>query len=146
ANKRGKSQGSLLDEINKAPAKRQRSITILRVISHVEYEIVNRHYTHVDCAGHANYVKEIPITSYYLEESQLCLEEDFFIQLASNLCGILGLLICGPHLSIAAKIGIAFGVFFAFLLIVVGSQEMLHMPKARTHILFIMSRTHSTCY
>ncbi|KAF5189564.1 Receptor-like protein kinase family, partial [Thalictrum thalictroides] len=39
----------------------------------------------------------------------------------AGLCGIPGLRACGPHLSTGAKIGIAFGVFVAFLLIVIGS-------------------------
>src|SRR5438046_7779215 len=43
--------------INNAPEERQRGITINT--SHVEYETVNRHYAHVDCPGHADYVKNM---------------------------------------------------------------------------------------
>ncbi len=45
------------DEIDKAPEEKQRGITIS--ISHVEYETENRHYAHVDCPGHADYIKNM---------------------------------------------------------------------------------------
>jgi elongation factor Tu len=45
------------DEIDKAPEERERGITI--AIAHVEYETDNRHYAHVDCPGHADYVKNM---------------------------------------------------------------------------------------
>ena len=45
------------DEIDKAPEEKQRGITINS--AHVEYETVNRHYAHVDCPGHADYVKNM---------------------------------------------------------------------------------------
>jgi elongation factor Tu len=45
------------DQIDKAPEERQRGITIS--IAHVEYETPNRHYAHVDCPGHADYVKNM---------------------------------------------------------------------------------------
>ena len=45
------------DEIDKAPEERQRGITIS--IAHVEYETEARHYAHVDCPGHADYIKNM---------------------------------------------------------------------------------------
>ena len=45
------------DEIDKAPEERERGITI--ATAHVEYETENRHYAHVDCPGHADYVKNM---------------------------------------------------------------------------------------
>jgi elongation factor Tu len=45
------------DEIDNAPEERERGITI--ATSHVEYETENRHYAHVDCPGHADYVKNM---------------------------------------------------------------------------------------
>jgi len=45
------------DEIDKAPEEKARGITINT--SHVEYETANRHYAHVDCPGHADYVKNM---------------------------------------------------------------------------------------
>ncbi len=45
------------DEIDKAPEERERGITIST--AHVEYETANRHYAHVDCPGHADYIKNM---------------------------------------------------------------------------------------
>jgi elongation factor Tu len=45
------------DEIDKAPEERERGITI--ATAHVEYETKNRHYAHVDCPGHADYIKNM---------------------------------------------------------------------------------------
>ena len=45
------------DEIDKAPEEKERGITIST--AHVEYETENRHYAHVDCPGHADYVKNM---------------------------------------------------------------------------------------
>ncbi len=48
---------SAFDEIDKAPEEKARGITI--AITHVEYETANRHYAHVDCPGHADYIKNM---------------------------------------------------------------------------------------
>ncbi|WP_303216017.1 GTP-binding protein, partial [Bilophila wadsworthia] len=45
------------DEIDKAPEEKERGITIST--AHVEYETDNRHYAHVDCPGHADYIKNM---------------------------------------------------------------------------------------
>jgi len=45
------------DQIDKAPEERQRGITIS--IAHVEYQTDKRHYAHVDCPGHADYIKNM---------------------------------------------------------------------------------------
>jgi elongation factor Tu len=51
------SKAMAFDQIDKAPEERERGITIST--AHVEYETVNRHYAHVDCPGHADYVKNM---------------------------------------------------------------------------------------
>ena len=53
----GLAQKRAYDEIDGAPEERERGITIST--AHVEYETVNRHYAHVDCPGHADYVKNM---------------------------------------------------------------------------------------
>ena len=53
----GKAQKMRYDEIDKAPEERARGITINT--AHVEYETEHRHYAHVDCPGHADYVKNM---------------------------------------------------------------------------------------
>jgi elongation factor Tu len=53
----GKNEAFAFDEIDKAPEEKERGITIST--AHVEYETDNRHYAHVDCPGHADYVKNM---------------------------------------------------------------------------------------
>jgi elongation factor Tu len=54
---RGQSKAVAFDQIDKAPEERARGITI--ATAHVEYETTARHYAHVDCPGHADYVKNM---------------------------------------------------------------------------------------
>ena len=53
----GLGEGVSFDNIDKAPEERERGITI--ATAHVEYETPSRHYAHVDCPGHADYVKNM---------------------------------------------------------------------------------------
>ncbi|MBE3552687.1 MAG: elongation factor Tu [Kyrpidia tusciae] len=55
--KHGRAQATKYDEIDKAPEEKERGITINT--AHVEYETEKRHYAHVDCPGHADYVKNM---------------------------------------------------------------------------------------
>jgi len=55
--KKGFAKSIAFDEIDKAPEEKARGITI--ATAHVEYETENRHYAHVDCPGHADYVKNM---------------------------------------------------------------------------------------
>ncbi|MFN9058085.1 MAG: elongation factor Tu, partial [Cyanobacteriota bacterium] len=55
--KKGMAKAQKYDEIDGAPEERERGITINT--AHVEYETPNRHYAHVDCPGHADYVKNM---------------------------------------------------------------------------------------
>ncbi|HDZ58806.1 MAG TPA: GTP-binding protein, partial [Ignavibacteriales bacterium] len=55
--KKGLSEKRTFDSIDNAPEERERGITI--ATAHVEYSTANRHYAHVDCPGHADYVKNM---------------------------------------------------------------------------------------
>jgi elongation factor Tu len=55
--KKGLGQAKKYDEIDAAPEEKERGITI--ATAHVEYETENRHYAHVDCPGHADYIKNM---------------------------------------------------------------------------------------
>ncbi len=55
--KKGYAEARAYDQIDKAPEERERGITIST--SHVEYETDKRHYAHIDCPGHADYVKNM---------------------------------------------------------------------------------------
>ena len=54
---KGLGQFVAFDQIDKAPEERERGITI--ATAHVEYETGKRHYAHVDCPGHADYIKNM---------------------------------------------------------------------------------------
>src|SRR5512139_1563275 len=56
ANK-GLAQYMAFDQIDKAPEEKERGLTI--AIAHVEYETGKRHYAHIDCPGHADYIKNM---------------------------------------------------------------------------------------
>jgi elongation factor Tu len=56
---KGMAKAKAFDEIDSAPEEKARGITI--AIAHVEYETVKRHYAHIDCPGHADYVKNMVI-------------------------------------------------------------------------------------
>ncbi|HJA49623.1 MAG TPA: 50S ribosome-binding GTPase, partial [Candidatus Agathobaculum intestinipullorum] len=53
----GEAEYQAYDSIDKAPEEKERGITINT--AHVEYHTKNRHYAHVDCPGHADYVKNM---------------------------------------------------------------------------------------
>jgi len=57
ASLRGQGEYISFDQIDKAPEEKERGITI--ATAHVEYETENRHYAHVDCPGHADYIKNM---------------------------------------------------------------------------------------
>src|ERR1700720_391647 len=57
ADQNSKNHFTAFDQIDKAPEEKARGITIS--IAHVEYETENRHYAHVDCPGHADYIKNM---------------------------------------------------------------------------------------
>ena len=57
AQRHGRGEVRSYDQIDNAPEERERGITI--ATAHVEYESDNRHYAHVDCPGHADYVKNM---------------------------------------------------------------------------------------
>jgi elongation factor Tu len=54
---RGLASYMAFDQIDKAPEEKERGLTI--AIAHVEYETVKRHYAHIDCPGHADYIKNM---------------------------------------------------------------------------------------
>ncbi len=54
---RGMAEKMDFDQIDKAPEEKERGLTI--AIAHVEYETEKRHYAHIDCPGHADYIKNM---------------------------------------------------------------------------------------
>jgi elongation factor Tu len=71
---KGGGQYVAFDEIDKAPEERERGITI--ATAHVEYETANRHYAHVDCPGHADYIKNMITGAAQMDGSILVVGAD----------------------------------------------------------------------
>ncbi len=66
---KGMAKAKAFDEIDAAPEEKARGITIS--IAHVEYETTKRHYAHIDCPGHADYVKNMVIGAAQMDEAIL---------------------------------------------------------------------------
>jgi len=62
------------DQIDKAPEERARGITI--ALAHVEYSTAKRHYAHVDCPGHADYIKNMITGAAQMDGSILVVAAD----------------------------------------------------------------------
>lgn len=73
-------------DIDKAPEERERGITI--ATAHVEYETENRHYAHVDCPGHADYVKNMITGAAQMEgnDAHLAISSEKVVCLRSRAC------------------------------------------------------------
>jgi len=67
--KKGLASAVAFDQIDKAPEERERGITI--ATAHVEYESEKRHYAHVDCPGHADYVKNMITGAAQVDDQEL---------------------------------------------------------------------------
>jgi elongation factor Tu len=72
--KRGQAEFVPFDQIDKAPEEKERGITI--ATAHVEYETENRHYAHVDCPGHADYIKNMITGAAQMDGSILVVGAD----------------------------------------------------------------------
>ena len=72
--KKGFAQYRTFDSIDNAPEERERGITI--AIQHVEYETENRHYAHVDCPGHRDYIKNMITGAAQMDGSILVVSAD----------------------------------------------------------------------
>ena len=66
----GKAKYEAYDQIDGAPEEKARGITINT--AHVEYETENRHYAHVDCPGHADYVKNMITGAAQMDGAEKC--------------------------------------------------------------------------
>lgn len=67
--KEGKAEPKKVDEIDNAPEEKERGLTI--AIAHLEYETEKRHYAHIDCPGHADYVKNMIVGAAQMDGAVL---------------------------------------------------------------------------
>src|SRR3982751_2978052 len=104
------------DEIDKAPEEKQRGITINS--AHVEYETENRHYAHVDCPGHADYVKNMITGAAQMDGAILVVS-------AAD----------GPmpqtreHILLARQVGVPYIVVFLNKVDMVDDEELLELVE-----------------
>ena len=113
---KGNAQVMKYDEIDKAPEERARGITINT--AHVEYETATRHYAHVDCPGHADYVKNMITGAAQMDGAILvCAASD------------------GPmpqtreHILLARQVGVPYIVVFLNKCDQVDDEEMLELVE-----------------
>ncbi len=114
--KYGTGEAMAFDAIDKAPEEKARGITINT--SHVEYETDNRHYAHVDCPGHADYVKNMITGAAQMDASIL-------VVAATD----------GPmaqtreHILLARQVGVPYIVVFLNKCDMVDDEEMLELVE-----------------
>jgi elongation factor Tu len=113
------------DQIDKAPEEKARGITI--ATAHVEYETKNRHYAHVDCPGHADYVKNMITGAAQMDGAILvCSAAD------------------GPmpqtreHILLARQVGVPYIVVFLNKADVVDDEELLELVELEVRELLDM--------
>ena len=113
---RGLSQKVAYDQIDKAPEEKARGITINTV--HVEYETESRHYAHVDCPGHADYVKNM-ITG--------AAQMDGAILVVSSTDGPMPQ--TREHILLARQVGVKYIVVFMNKCDMVDDEELLELVE-----------------
>ena len=114
--KKGFAQATAYDQIDKAPEEKERGITINT--SHVEYETENRHYAHVDCPGHADYVKNM-ITG--------AAQMDGAILVVSAADGVMPQ--TREHILLASRVGVGYIVVFLNKADQVDDPELLELVE-----------------
>lgn len=112
----GEAKPMKYDEIDNAPEERERGITINT--SHVEYETANRHYAHVDCPGHADYVKNM-ITG--------AAQMDGAILVVSSADGPMPQ--TREHILLARQVGVHYIVVFMNKCDMVDDEELLELVE-----------------
>lgn len=114
--KKGGATATKYDEIDKAPEEKERGITINT--SHVEYETETRHYAHVDCPGHADYVKNM-ITG--------AAQMDGAILVVSSADGPMPQ--TREHILLARQVGVPYIVVFMNKVDMVDDEELLELVE-----------------
>ncbi len=114
--KKGMAEYVSFDEIDKAPEERERGITI--ATAHVEYETDNRHYAHVDCPGHADYIKNMITGAAQMDGAILVVGADD-----------------GPmpqtreHILLARQVGVPYVVVFLNKVDMVDDEELIELVE-----------------
>jgi len=114
-NKRlGTGEAVAFDKIDKAPEERERGITIST--SHVEYETEKRHYAHVDCPGHADYVKNMITGAAKMDGGILVVAATDGVMAQTR-----------EHILLARQVGVPYVVVFMNKCDMVEDEELLEL-------------------
>jgi elongation factor Tu len=107
------------DQIDKTPEERARGITISA--SHVEYETKNRHYSHIDCPGHQNYIKNMITGAAQMEGAILVVSITDGPQEQTR-----------EHLILAKEVGITHIIVFFNKMDIVKEEELIDLVEMET--------------
>ena len=102
------------DQIDKAPEERERGITIST--AHVEYETPNRHYAHVDCPGHADYVKNMITGAAQMDGAILVVAATDGVMAQTR-----------EHILLSRQVGVPYIVVFMNKCDMVDDEELLEL-------------------
>ena len=104
------------DNIDKAPEERERGITISK--AHVEYETANRHYAHVDCPGHADYVKNMITGAAQMDGAILVVAATDGVMAQTK-----------EHILLSRQVGVPYIVVFMNKCDMVDDEELLELVE-----------------
>ena len=113
---RGFSPAVAFDQIDKAPEEKERGITINS--AHIEYETANRHYAHVDCPGHADYVKNMITGAAQMDGSILVVAATDGVMAQTK-----------EHVLLARQVGVPYIIVFMNKCDMVDDEELLDLVE-----------------
>ena len=113
-NRYGLGEDVAFDQIDKAPEEKARGITIST--AHVEYETPNRHYAHVDCPGHADYVKNMITGAAQMDGAILVVAATDGVMAQTR-----------EHILLARQVGVPYVVVFMNKCDMVDDEELLEL-------------------
>ncbi len=112
----GTGEAVAFDMIDKAPEERERGITIST--AHVEYETENRHYAHVDCPGHADYVKNMITGAAQMDGAILVVAATDGVMAQTK-----------EHILLARQVGVPYIVVFLNKCDMVDDEELIELVE-----------------
>jgi len=112
----GTGESVAFDKIDKAPEEKERGITIST--SHVEYETENRHYAHVDCPGHADYVKNMITGAAQMDGAILVVAATDGVMAQTK-----------EHILLSRQVGVPYIVVFMNKCDMVDDEELLELVE-----------------
>ena len=117
---KGLSEAKSFDQIDNAPEEKERGITINT--AHVEYQTANRHYAHVDCPGHADYVKNMVTGAAQMDGAILVVAATDGPMPQTN-----------EHVLLAKQVNVPKMVVFLNKVDLVEDEEMLELVEMEVH-------------